>query len=312
MGFGITASRDIGDIISIMNDLISFDYAIKYLLKDKEDYDIVEGFISAIISCKGYKPVKIKALLDSESNKESKYLKRSIADLIVCDEEGNNFIVEIDRTYTDLFLNKALFNTSRLIVDSLSTSQDYSKIKKIFHINLLYFELDSLKHQGIKGALNHGQVVFHEVNNNDPIDMHLIDRKMHIYDLHNIFPEYFIISIPSFDGIIRREIDEWLYVMKNSSVKEDFTSPYMKKVAERLSILSMNTNERRVYDEYMMESLKNRDYLVSAETKGREEGLVEGEAIGITKIATNMLKKGHSLEDIAELTGLSIEDIKNL
>jgi hypothetical protein len=28
--------------------LVSFDYAIKYLLKDKCDYAIVEGFISAI------------------------------------------------------------------------------------------------------------------------------------------------------------------------------------------------------------------------------------------------------------------------
>jgi hypothetical protein len=36
-----------------MSDLISFDYAIKYLLKDKADYDIVEGFISALIAQEG-------------------------------------------------------------------------------------------------------------------------------------------------------------------------------------------------------------------------------------------------------------------
>ncbi len=54
-----------------MSDLISFDYAIKYLLKHKGDYDIVEGFISALISSCCYKPIKIKALLESASNKES-------------------------------------------------------------------------------------------------------------------------------------------------------------------------------------------------------------------------------------------------
>jgi hypothetical protein len=52
--------------------LISFDYAIKYLLKDKGGYEIVEGFISALFAAQGYKAVKIKALLESESNKESK------------------------------------------------------------------------------------------------------------------------------------------------------------------------------------------------------------------------------------------------
>ncbi|AEV92074.1 hypothetical protein ABVF33_02865 [Candidatus Rickettsia barbariae] len=44
-----------------MSTIISFDYAIKYLLKDKGDYEIVEGFISAILKDAGYSAVKIKA-----------------------------------------------------------------------------------------------------------------------------------------------------------------------------------------------------------------------------------------------------------
>ncbi len=47
-----------------MTELISFDYAIKYLLRDKGDYEIVEGFISAILQDAGYNSVKIKALLE--------------------------------------------------------------------------------------------------------------------------------------------------------------------------------------------------------------------------------------------------------
>ena len=75
--------------------LISFDYAIKYLLKDKGDYEIVEGFISALLKSQGYKDVKIIALLDTESNKEDSKNKRSLADLIVEDEEHQKYIVEI-------------------------------------------------------------------------------------------------------------------------------------------------------------------------------------------------------------------------
>ncbi|MCC8416375.1 MAG: Rpn family recombination-promoting nuclease/putative transposase, partial [Rickettsia endosymbiont of Gnoriste bilineata] len=62
--------------------LISLDYAIKFLLKNKGDYEIVEGFISAILKgVGGYPAVKIIALLESESNKESENLKKSIADV---------------------------------------------------------------------------------------------------------------------------------------------------------------------------------------------------------------------------------------
>src|SRR5262245_38159243 len=148
-----------------MSNLVSFDYAIKFLLKDKGNHDIVEGFISAIIGSEGYKPVKIKALLESESNKEVKYFKKSIADLIVEDTDGNKYIVEIDRGYTNEFMHKACFNTSRLIIDNLGTDQDYSQIKKVFHINLIYFPF-----QGINAPLHHGKVIFHEVDIDHPVD----------------------------------------------------------------------------------------------------------------------------------------------
>jgi len=310
-----------------MSDLISFDYAIKYLLKDKADYDIVEGFISALIAQEGYKPVKIKALLDAESNKESKLLKRSIADLIVEDEEGNNYIIEIDRAYTHLFLHKAVFNTSRLIVDNLGTNQDYLKIKKVFHINLLYFPFSDTK-----SPLHHGKVIFHEIDKSHPVDFHLVDRGMNIFDLHNIFPEYFVISIPLFDDVIKQEIDEWLYLMKHSEVKESFKSPYMQKVAQRLNILKMSNAERNIYDSYIMESMKGRDYLVSAEERGRGEGIqigkeegiqigkeegiqigkAEGEAKRNLEIARTLLAKGLDVKFVAETTGLSLEALAKL
>src|SRR5438045_2939757 len=138
-----------------MSDLISFDYAIKYLLKDKGDYEIVEGFISAILVSQGYEPVKITAVLESESNREEQIDKKSIADVIVDDQHGHKYIVEIDRSYTSMFLHKACFNSSRLIVDSLSKAEDYSTIKKVFHINLLYFQYSDLQ-----APLYHGKTIF--------------------------------------------------------------------------------------------------------------------------------------------------------
>lgn len=304
-----------------MADVISFDYAIKYLLKDKHEYDIVEGFLSALLKSQGYSAVKITALLDSESNKEDRWIKRSIADVIVQDEEGNNYIIEIDRSHTSMFLHKAVFNTSRLIVDSLNTNQDYCSIKKVFHVNLLYFPFSSGKTSMHLGApMYHGQVVFHEIDTQHPIDMHLINRKYVIFDSHNIFPEYFVISVPLFNDVIKQELDEWLYMLKHSAVKEEFQSPYIKKAAERLNILKMSPKERYVYDTYVMDTLKARDYVVTAENKGRQEGWQEGiqigeargEARGIEKTAIKMLKAQLDLNLISSITGLSEDEILKL
>ena len=56
-------------------------------------------------------------------------------------------------------MHKACFNSSRLIVDSISKSEDYSTIKKIFHINLLYFPFDNMKK-----PLYHGKTIFREID----------------------------------------------------------------------------------------------------------------------------------------------------
>jgi hypothetical protein len=133
--------------------LISFDYAIKYLLKDKGDFEIVEGFISALLKTAGYGPIKINALMDSESSKESSILKRSIADLIVEDGQNQKYIVEIERVAIPGYVHKACFNTCRLIVDSMGEGDDYTTIKKVFHISLLYFKI------GLVNPLCHGKTV---------------------------------------------------------------------------------------------------------------------------------------------------------
>jgi predicted transposase/invertase (TIGR01784 family) len=96
--------------------------------------------------------------------------------------------------------------------------------------------------------------------------------------------------------------------MKHSEVKEDFKSPYMKKVADRLNVLKMTPAERKEYTAYRNESLKERDYIVSAEEKGMEIGKAE-EKIAI---AIKMLSKGKDIEEIIDFTGLSKKEIKNL
>lgn len=67
--------------------LVSFDYAIKYLLRNKGDYSIVEDFISALLKTRGYKDIKIITLLESESNKEESKSKKSLADVIIENED---------------------------------------------------------------------------------------------------------------------------------------------------------------------------------------------------------------------------------
>ncbi|WP_342271223.1 PD-(D/E)XK nuclease family transposase [Candidatus Tisiphia endosymbiont of Parasteatoda lunata] len=280
--------------------LISFHYAIKYLLKDKGDYSIAEGFISDLLKTKGYKDVKIVALLESESNKEDSKSKRSLADVIVEDEDHHKYIIEIERNVKDSFIHKACFNTSRLIVDTLAQREDYTQIIKIFHISLLYFPIGNGN-----GVIYHGKTIIHEVETNERLNVHIKNMETsEVFDATNILPEYFYISVPLFNDRLEKEIDDWLHVMKYDEVPPNYHSPYMRQVADKLSILKMTKEERANYSYYQKKLYNDRDELQAAEARG--------EAREKIVIAKNLLKAGLSIDIIAKSTGLSTEEIQKL
>lgn len=284
--------------------LISFDYAIKYLLKDKGDYAIVEGFISALLKTKGYKDVKIVALLETESNKEDSKSKRSLADVIVEDEDHHKYIIEIERNVKDSFIHKACFNTSRLIVDNLAQREDYTQIIKIFHISLLYFPIGNGN-----GVIYHGKTIIHEIETNERLNVHIKNMETYeVFDATDILPEYFYISVPLFNDRLEKEIDDWLHVMKYDKVPPNYHSPYMSQVADKLNILKMTKEERENYSYYQKKLYNDRDELQAAEARGE----ARGEAREKIVIAKNLLKAGLSIDVIAESTGLSIEEIQKL
>ncbi len=303
--------------------LISFDYAIKYLLKDKGDYEIVEGFISALLKTKGYSAVKIIALLESESNKEDPKDKRSIADLIVEDENHHKYIIEIERNVKNSFIHKACFNTARLIVDNLAQREDYTQIVKVFHISLLYFPIGD----GV-GSVYHGKTIIHEIESNERLQVHITDPKTHEeFDATDILPEYFFISVPQFNERLVKELtemDEWLYVMKHEKVPENYHSPYMQQVSDKLRILRMTEKERSAYTFYMKKVYNDRDELEAAimkgeakglakgKAEGRAEGLAEGELQAKRAIALKMLDRNMNEASIIELSGLTAIELATL
>ena len=290
----------------MVNDkgLVSFDYAIKYLLRDKGDYSIVEGFISALLKTKGYKDVKIIALLESESNKEDSKDKRSLADLIVEDEDKHKYIIEIERNVKDSFIHKSLFNTSRLIVDNLSQREDYTQILKVFHISLLYFPIGNGN-----GAIYHGKTIIHEIETNDKLSVHIKNKETNeVFDATDILPEYFYISVPQFNDRLEKEIDDWLHVMKYDEVPKNYHSPYMAQVADKLSILKMTKDERNNYSYYQKVLYNDRDELQAAEARGEARGKNEGKI----EIAKNLLAQEIDVKTISVATSLSIAKIEKL
>jgi len=74
--------------------LVSFDWAIKYLLRNKADYVILEGFLTTLLG----KKIKIKNLAESESNKNTKDSKLNRVDVLAEENDGTLIIIEVQFT----------------------------------------------------------------------------------------------------------------------------------------------------------------------------------------------------------------------
>ena len=90
----------------------------------------------------------------------------------------------------------------------------------------------------------------------------------------------------------------------------------MQDPFEQAEIAHYSESERRQYFESQKEYWDNYSIMTTALNKGlrqgRAEGLAEGEAKANRENARRMKAKGYAIHDIAEVTGLSEEDIERL
>lgn len=306
-------------------DHIRFDWAIKQMLRDKANFVILEGLISVLLNNK----VKITEVLESESNQQTLEDKFNRVDLMVKSEDGEIFIVEVQLTRDLHFMKRILYGTSKAVTEHIKLGESYKNVKKIYSINVLYFDLG-------KGEdyLYHGKTTFTGCFKKDELkvkkkEMEALDgdTKARFVDT-DIFPEYYLIRVNKFNEVAKTPIEEWMAFLKNGEIRKNTNTPGLKEAEEKLRISNMSEQERKEYfvhvDAIMSQNDTIETYRTEGETigfaKGKAEGIAEGraegDAIGMQKktfeIAKILKDQGVDLDTIKNAGGLSKEEIGHL
>ena len=294
--------------MEVNNKYIRFDWAVKRMLRDKANFAVLEGLITVLTG----EVVKIEELLESEGNQESASDKFNRVDIKAKNVKGEIIIVEVQLTRQLYFLQRMLYGVSKAITEHIDIGQKYDEVKKVYSINILYFDLG-------KGSdyLYHGKTVFTGVHTNDLLEVNTKEAKeLRMRVPQDIFPEYYIIRVNEFNSVATTPIEEWLDYLKNNRIKDDTSTPGLKEARQKLLYMTMSDKERRAYDEHMDDIMVQNDVLDTAKmegrAEGRTEGRAEGRAEGIMLTAKNLKAMGLSIADIIKATGLSEEDIMKL
>ena len=280
--------------------LIRFDWAMKRLLRSKANFGILEGFLSELLK----QDIKILSLLESESNKEDKDGKLNRVDLLAKIETGEIVLVEVQvNTETDYFL-RMLFGVSKIVIEHLKEGEPYSQIKKVYSINILYFDLGHGD-----DYVYHGTTSFMGIHKNDTLD--LTEKQKNVFKkekIHEIYPEYYLIKVNQFNEIAKDTLDQWIYFLKTEEIKDSFHAKGLIEAKEKLDSLKLNPQEKEEYKRYV----ENLTYQKSMVISNYEDGRVTGRYEGKIEVAKTMKKTGMTNEIIKQLTGLSADEIDKI
>ena len=268
---------------------IRFDWAIKRLLRQKANFGVLEGFLTVFLG----EQIKIEEILESEGNQQDADDKFNRVDIKAKNTKGDIILIEIQNTRELYYLERGLYGVAKAVTEHLHLGQDYSEVKKIYSISILYFDI------GVgTDYLYHGQNQFVGVHTHDHLQVNTKER--------GAIVKYILVRVNEFDKEAVTPLEEWVRYLKDGIITSETTAPGLEEAREKLRYYSMSPEERYAYDEHLNAIMIQNDVLSTAKFEGREEGRAE------ERLETARRSDGLSMEMVVCYTGLSEEEINNL
>jgi predicted transposase/invertase (TIGR01784 family) len=244
--------------------------------------------------------------------------RKAVYDLLCINEQGEYFLVEVQRVRQTYFADRALFYASCLIRKQAPVGRWNYQLKAVYVISLLNFALAETDEVEDKHIFERVSLM------NERTKSRFSDKLQFIY----IQLKYFDRKIDE----LQTNADNWLFLLKNLEKLESQPSKVHGRIFERLfhiaRIDKLSKRDMRTYNKSVLQYSDVQDAVQYAETRAKEQGIkigeTRGEKRGIkigetrgashTKIsfAVKLADKGMSLVEISDLTELSLDELNRI
>ena len=277
------------------------DYGFKYIFKESGKKQLIIRPLNEIFGLN----IEDITIDDSEQLGHTKEDRKASFDLFCKTKDKRKFVIEVQIAQQKYFLERSLFYTTFPI--SKSAPKDKSKREKwdynyppVFFFGLLNFPLRHLD-----PTLADKKQFIHMFTIRDEQTNELMTDRI----------RFAFLEVKRFDK--KKEDchtfeDRFLFILKNlpkfAEKPELWDDPYFEAMIQEAEYANMTDAQQQAY----LSSLKARwDYQNTIDF-AREEGVEHGKEVQAKEIARRMLKKGMSIADIVEITGLTEEQIQAL
>ena len=285
------------------------DFAFKKIFGSEPNKDLLIAFLNEVF--RGRKHIVDLTFNKNEYPGDIKVEGAAIFDLLCTGNNGERFLIEIQRAKQGYFKERALFYTSRMISEQAPKGKRSAWGYNIAEVYLIALLEDFTLEDSPANTWLH--------------DICLCNR--HTGEIFYDKLGYTYIELINFVKTgteLETDLDKWLYVLKNMSRIDKIPVYLRKPIFEKLFSIAEYTNltkeEKTMYDSSLKYKWDNKnvlDYAVNegiqkGRLEGRLEGKLEGKLEEASTIAREMKKDGLPFTQISKFTKLSIEEIERL
>ena len=278
-----------------------------------EHKDLVISLLNALLPLDDSHLVKSVEYIPVEMVPNTPLKKNSIVDVRCHDQDGRQFLVEMQMIWSKEFMQRVLFNASKAYVRQLDKKEDYKLLQPVYSLNLV------------------NDVFMNDIpdyyHNYDIVNVEHTDKR--IEGLHLIFVELPKFKPHSFSE--RKMQVLWLrFLTEMGDVrivpKEFLANPEVRKAVDILEESSYTDAQLNGYDKFWDIVRTERTYINSALRKGmaegkavgfeqgRAEGMEQGRAEGAKSALHNVVERMRAMglndSQIAEATGLDLRQLE--
>ena len=269
------------------------DFGFKYLFGREVSKDILIEFLNDLLQ--GERVITELRFLNNEQEPEQKELRKVIYDIYCETDTGEYIIVEMQNRRQEHFKERGLFYQSQAIVrQGIKGTWDF-KLDAVYGVFFANFFLDGKENGKLRRDVALADLETGEI---------FCDKLRQIY----IELPYFIKD----EDECETDFERWIYVLKNMEILERMPFKSRKAVFDRLEKMASKANmteqERWQYEE----EWKNANDYYNTLDYAKKEAQAEGRAEEQHRLAKGFKDLGFPIESIAQVTGLSIEEIEKL
>ena len=276
------------------------DFGFKKLFGTDVNKVLLIDFLNEILP---NKKIKDLTYASTEQLGRTELDRKAIFDLYCIGENGERFIVEMQKAKQNYFKDRSIFYASFPVQEQAKKNEWDYKLEPVYSVGILDFIFDD--HKTDKNLL------------------HIVELKNQRCEVFYDKLKFIYLELPKFkkkEEELKTRFDKWLYVFTHLSELQNRPKKLQERIFNRLfeaaEIAKFSKKEREAYEE----SLKNYRDIKNIVDTSREEGLQEGREEGLQKgrkereieIVKNCVLAKMNNSTISSITGLDIAVIQEI